>query len=116
MIFLNAFLIGGAICALGELIKELFKLTNAHITGLFVFIGAFLDINNIYDKLIDISGAGAMLPITSFGHSLADASYTALNSNGIMGMLTGIFDKTAGGIGFVILLSFLLAIIFKPKS
>lgn len=116
MIFLNSFLIGGAICALGELIKELFKLTNAHVTGLFVFLGACLDINNTYDKIIDISGAGAMLPITSFGHSLADASYKGLNESGLLAMFTSIFDKTAGGIGFVILISFLFAIIFKPKS
>lgn len=116
MIFFNAFLIGGAICALGELIKDLFKLTNAHITGFFVFIGAFLDINNIYDRIVEISGAGAMLPITSFGHALADASYKGLNESGLLGMFTAVFDKTAGGIGFVILISFLFAIIFKPKS
>ena len=116
MIFLNSFLIGGAICALGEIIKELFKLTNAHITGLFVFLGAFLDINNTYDRLISISGAGAMLPITSFGHLLIHGGMMRANEMGFIGLAMGMFDLTASGITSAIFFAFVFSLFMRPKD
>ncbi len=116
MIYLLAFLIGGAICGLGQLIKDLCKLTTGHITTLFVALGVLLDTNDFYDNLIDISGAGAILPITSFGHSLAHASYERALKDGFIGIFTGIYDKTAGGIALVLILSLLVGLIFKPKK
>lgn len=116
MNFLCAFLIGGAICGLAEIIKNLFKLTTGHMTVMFVCLGTLLDINHFYEKLIKISGAGALLPITSFGHSLSHASYAKALEVGYIGVFTGMFDKTSGGIAFTILLAVVLALLFKPKS
>lgn len=116
MNFLCAFLIGGAICGLAEIIKNLFKLTTGHMTVMFVCLGTLLDFNHFYEKLIKISGGGALLPITSFGHSLSHASYAKALEVGYIGVFTGMFDKTSGGIAFTILLAVVLALLFKPKS
>lgn len=116
MIYLYAFLIGGFICSVAELIKNFFKLTNGHITVLFVVIGVLLDYNSFYDKLIGIAGAGAMLPITNFGHNLLSASLAKAKEIGFIGIFTGIYDKTSAGIAFTIILSVVIAIIFKPKK
>ena len=70
MIFIKAFIVGGIICAIGQLILDYFKLTPAHITCGFVVVGAALDVFGLYDKLIKFAGAGAQLPIMSFGHSV----------------------------------------------
>ena len=105
MIYLYAFVFGGAICALGEIIKLVFKITNGHITGLFVCIGALLEFFNIYDSIVDLVGAGALLPITSFGHSLAHAAFVGAKDSGIIGLFSNVYDKTSGGISFTILLS-----------
>lgn len=116
MIYIYAFIIGGFICSTAELIKDIFKLTNGHITVLFVVLGTLLDFNNFYDKLINIAGAGAMLPITNFGHNLVSASLAKSKEIGFIGIFTGIYDKTAAGIAFTIILSVVIAIVFKPKK
>ena len=116
MIFLYAFLVGGLICAIGQLIMDKFRLTPGHITVLFVVIGAVLDGFNIYDKLIELAGAGALLPITSFGHSLLHGALEKTKEAGFLGIGMGMFDLTASGITAAILFSFLAGIIFKPKG
>ncbi len=116
MIYLQAFLIGGGICGLAQLIKDKFNLTIGHMTALFVIIGTILDISSIYDTIIQIGGAGALLPITSFGHSLSEAAFLGYKEEGILGIFTNVFNKTAGGISFVFLLSVLFGVIFKPKK
>ncbi len=115
MIYLYAFLIGGAICGLAEILKDFFKLTVGHMTVLFVCLGTLLDINGFYDRLIDVAGAGAMLPITNFGHSLVHSCLEKANEIGYIGIFTGIYGKTSAGIAFTILISVLIALIFKPK-
>ena len=116
MIFLYAFLVGGLICAIGQLIMDKFRLTPGHITVLFVVIGAILDGFNIYDRLIELAGAGALLPITSFGHSLLHGALEKTKDAGFLGIGMGMFDLTASGITAAILFSFLAGIIFKPKG
>mgnify|MGYP006328863011 FL=1 len=116
MIFLYAFLVGGLICAIGQLIMDKFRLTPGHITVLFVVIGAILDGFNIYDRLIELAGAGALLPITSFGHSLLHGALEKTKEAGFLGIGMGMFDLTASGITAAILFSFLAGIIFKPKG
>ncbi|MBQ3253160.1 MAG: SpoVA/SpoVAEb family sporulation membrane protein [Acholeplasmatales bacterium] len=116
MTFLLAFLVGGAICGLAQIIKDITRLTVGHMTSLFVILGVFLDFGNTYDKLIDVAGAGALLPITSFGHSLVDASYSKALDEGFLGIFTGIFEKTAGGIALALTLSVIIGLIFKPKK
>jgi len=111
-----AFLIAGTICVLAQLVFEFTTLTNGHITSLFVVLGAFLDTFGLYDKLIELSGGGAMICITSFGHSLIHAALEKTKEFGALGILTGMFDLTTAGISSVILFSFLAAIIFKPSK
>lgn len=116
MIYFYAFLIGGFICGLAQIIKDIFKFTVGHMTVMFVCIGTLLDFGSFYDRLIKIAGAGALLPITNFGHSLVHASYNKALEDGIIGILTGIYEKTAGGIAYTIIISVLIGLIFKPKK
>lgn len=116
MIFLNAFLVCGSICLIGQLIYDNTKLTAGHITSMFVVIGAALDTFGLYDKLIDFAGMGASLPITSFGHSLVHGALQQAQSDGVIGILLGMFSLTAAGITSAILFAFLVAVVCKPKS
>ncbi len=116
MVFLYAFLIGGLICGIGQLIQDIFKLTPGHITGLFVVFGVLLDSFHLYDKLIDVAEAGALLPITSFGHSLVHSALEAAKADGWLGISGGIFSMTANGIVWAIVLSVIFGLIFKPKG
>ena len=116
MIFLYAFLVGGVICMLAQLVQDFFKLTPGHVTAIFVSLGALLDFFDIYDKLLDFSEAGAMLPITNFGHSLAHSAYeSAINTN-YFGILTGMFSKVTAGIVLAIVLSVVAALVSKPRN
>lgn len=116
MIFIKAFIVGGLICALGQLLLDYFKLTPAHITCGFVVVGAALDVFNLYDKLIKFAGAGAQLPIMSFGHSVIHGALEKSEQLGFMGIGMGMFDLTAAGITAGILFAFLTALVFKPKG
>lgn len=116
MNYIMAFLFSGLICFIAQMIYDNTKLTPGHITSLFVVIGSFLDLFHIYDKLIKIFHAGALIPITSFGHSLMHGALAATKEYGIFGIAMGMFDLTAAGISAAILFSFLVAIFFKPKS
>ena len=79
-------------------------------------LGAVLEFFDIYDKLIKFSGAGALLPITSFGHSLADGAYNKAVETNFLGIFTGMFNNVSAGITFAIVLSVLTAVFFKPKE
>ena len=116
MIYINSFVFCGFVCLIGQLILDHTKLSAGHITSLFVVIGAALDTFNIYDKIIAYVGAGAMIPITSFGHSLIHGAIASARDNGVMGLLFGMFDLTASGITSTIVFSFIFSFIFKPKS
>ncbi|MBQ8293130.1 MAG: stage V sporulation protein AE [Bacilli bacterium] len=116
MNFLMAFLIGGLICAFAQILMDVFKLLPIYITVLFVCAGSFLEAFNLYDKLIEIGHAGAMVPISSFGHSLTHAALEASVNDGYIGMLLGIFDLTAPGISAAILFAFIMSLVFKPKG
>ena len=116
MIYLNAFLFCAFICLIGQIILDHTSLTAGHVTTIFVVIGAFLDIFSIYDKFILFAGGGAMVPITSFGHSLIHGAMESASENGFIGLLMGMFDLTASGITAAIVFSFLLSFIFKPKD
>lgn len=116
MSLLYAFLIGGAICAIAQILMDVCKLLPVHITAIFVFFGALLDFNFIYDKLVDFAGAGAFIPISSFGHSLLHGALEEASKVGFIGIFTGIFNQTASGIMAAITFSFFVALIFKPKG
>ena len=116
MIYFNSFIFCGLVCLIGQLILDNTKLSAGHITSLFVVIGAALDTFNIYDQIINHVGAGAMIPITSFGHSLIHGALAKASDMGIMGILMGMFDLTASGITAAIVFTFVFALFFKPKN
>ena len=116
MIYINSFLFCGFVCLLASIILDNTKFTPGHITSLFVIIGSFLDVFNIYDKIIEWAGGGALVPITSFGHLLIHGAMSGVEDKGFMSLFTGMFNLTASGIIAVIVFSFYLSLIFKPKD
>ena len=116
MIYIYSFLFCGLICLIGQLILDNTKLTAGHITSLFVVIGAFLDTFGIYDKIIMYVGGGAMVPITSFGHSLIHGALEKAQDFGLIGLLMGMFDLTATGITAAIIFTFIFSLFFKARD
>lgn len=116
MIFLYAFLVGGLICLVAQLCMDVLKLLPIHVVVLFVVLGSIFEMFGLYDMLIEFSGAGAMLPISSFGHSLTHSAIETATQNGILGLFTGIFDLTASGISAAIFFAFMVAIATRPKG
>ncbi len=116
IIYLYSFLFAGFVSLVGQIILDNTKLSAGHITSIFVVLGAFLDCFSFYDKIILYVGGGALVPITSFGHSLIHGALAKANEMGFMGLMMGMFDLTASGITAAILFSFLLLLIFKPRD
>ncbi len=116
MDLLWAGLIGGVICIIGQLLMDVCKLTPAHTMTILVVAGAVLGAFGLYQPLIDLSGAGATTPISSFGNSLVQGALAEANSVGILGVITGIFEITSAGISSAILFAFFSALVFKPKG
>ncbi|MFZ5968660.1 MAG: stage V sporulation protein AE [Bacillota bacterium] len=114
--FIWAFIIGGAICVIGQIMMDVFKLTPAHTTTTMVVVGAILGGLGLYEPLIKFAGAGASVPITSFGNSLVKGALAEAQKTGIVGVLTGIFEVTSAGISSAIIFAFLAALIFRPKG
>ena len=116
MLFINSFLFRGFVCMTSQIILDNTKLTPGHITSILVVVGALLDSFSFYDYIIKVVGGGAMVPITSFGHSLIHGVLAKANSLGVVGILMGMFDLTATGITAAIIFSFIFALIFKPRN
>lgn len=116
MLLLKSFLFCGIVCMIAQIILDNTKLSPGHITSIFVVLGAFLDSFSFYDKIIKSVGGGALLPITSFGHSLIHGALAKANEYGIIGILMGMFDLTATGITAAIIFAFVFSLIFKPKN
>lgn len=116
MIYLYSFLFAGVICAIAQLILDNTKLTPGHVTVIFVVLGAFLDVFNVYDKLVLYFGGGALVPITSFGHMLTHGAIHGYIDDGFMGLFVGTFDLTSAGICASIIIAFYLSLIFKPRD
>ena len=116
MIYFNSFIFAGLVCLIGQIILDNTKFTPGHITSIFVVVGSFLDVFNIYDKIVLWAGGGALVPITSFGHLLIHGAMDTLNNYGPMGLFTGMFDLTSAGIVSAIIFSFIFGIIFKAKD
>ncbi|MGM9550637.1 MAG: stage V sporulation protein AE [Clostridia bacterium] len=115
MDYLWAFLIGGGICAIGQILIDKTKLTPARILTGFVCAGVFLSLIGVYDYLVEIAGAGATVPLTGFGHNLFTGVKQGIEDNGILGLLTGQLTAAAGGLGAVIVFALLAALVSKPK-
>ena len=115
MQFLYAFLVGGLICAIAQLLLDTTKLTMARILVLYVVLGVILTAIGLYDPIVKFAGAGATVPIIGFGYSLAKGVVKGVNEIGIMGVLTGGLTATAAGVAASILFGYLFALISKPK-
>ncbi|ASS76720.1 stage V sporulation protein AE [Tumebacillus algifaecis] len=116
MIFLWAFLVGGAICVIGQFLMDVMKLTPAHTMSTLVVTGAILGGLELYDPLVKIAGAGASVPITSFGNALVHGALQEAQKDGWVGVLTGIFEVTSAGISAAIVFGFLGALVFRPRG
>lgn len=113
--YLKAFVVGGLICVIGELLLMRTKLTSSRILVLFVVLGVGLTAIGVYKPLVDFAGAGATVPLTGFGYSLAMGAIQGAQKNGLFGALIGGISATAAGITAAIVFGFLNALIFKPK-
>ena len=116
MEYINAFWVGGVICAIAQILIDKTKLTPGRILVMFVVIGAVLGGIGIYDKIIDYAGAGATIPLVGFGNLLAQGAIKGVQQDGILGILTGGAKAAAGGISASIVFGFIIALICSPKS
>ena len=116
MDYLKAFLVGGLICFLGQVLIDKTKLTPARILVSYVVVGVFLGAIGVYKPLAEFAGAGATVPLTGFGYTLAKGVKEAINQHGFLGIFTGGLKATAGGIATAIFAGLLASLIFKAKD
>lgn len=113
---LKAFVVGGVICVIGQLLIDCTKLTPARILVSYVVSGVILTGIGLYGSVVDFAGAGATVPLTGFGYSLAKGVEKAVNEYGLVGALTGGLTATAAGITAAIVMGLLMSLIFKSKD
>ena len=116
LIYGKAFVVGGLICVIGQILMQTTKLTSARILVLFVVSGAILTGLGVYKPLVDFAGAGATVPLTGFGYLLAMGAIEGVNKYGLIGALCGGVAKAAAGISAAVLFGLLNALIFKPHA
>jgi len=116
MDYLKAFLVGGVLCLIGQLLIDKTKLTPARILVCYVVCGVFLYAVGIYGPLADFAGAGASVPLTGFGYTLAKGVQEAVNEQGLLGVFTGGLKATAGGITAAVVGGLLVSFLFKAKD
>ena len=116
MKLIYAFLVSGIFCAISQIILDNFKITPGHVTSLFTIIGSILSFFGIYDKLIELSGAGATVLISNFGHILYTGALEGFKDEGILGLFTGLLSKSSSAITSAVIFAFIFTIIFKPKN
>lgn len=116
MDYIKAFIIGGLFCVIGQILIDKTKLTPARILVSYVVIGVFLGAVGIYKPLVDFAGAGATVPLTGFGYSLAKGVKEAVKQDGFLGIFTGGLKATAGGITTAVFCGLLASLIFKAKD
>ena len=116
MDYRKAFLVGGAICVVGQLLIDLTNLTPARILVVFVVAGAILSGLGLYQPLVDFAGAGATTPLTGFGHALVKGASDAVKKEGVIGAFTGGITATAAGVSVALTFGYLVALVFKPKT
>lgn len=116
MNYLYAFLVGGVLCLIGQVLIDYTKLTPARILTGYVVAGVILSGFGIYSRIVDFAGAGATVPLTGFGHSLAQGVKRAVDSDGFIGIITGGLTATAAGISTALFSGLLMAVLFKSKE
>lgn len=116
MEYIKAFVVGGLICVIGQILMDKTKLTPARVLVIFVTSGVILQGLGLYQKLVDIGGAGATVPLPGFGYALAKGAIKAVKESGIIGAFTGGVTATAGGITGAIFFGYMMAVLFNPRS
>ncbi|MBR5320921.1 MAG: stage V sporulation protein AE [Clostridia bacterium] len=116
MIFLKAFLVGGLICVIGQLLIDWTKLTPARILVSFVVIGVILGGLGVYEPLVEFAGAGATVPLVGFGNTLVQGTKDAIREDGALGIITGPLTSASVGITVAMVCGLVVAFITKPKS
>lgn len=118
MDYFLAFIVGGAFCVIGQLLMDLtsYKFTPAHVLVTFVTAGAVISALGLYQPLVDLAGAGATVPLTGFGHLLAQGAINGVNQKGILGAFSGGVTAAAAGITAAVVFSYLAALTFKPRG
>ena len=116
MDYLKAFLVGGVICVIGQVLIDKTKLTPARILVSYVVIGVLLGAVGIYGKLVDFAGAGASVPLTGFGYTLANGVREAVDQHGFLGIFLGGLKAAAGGITAAILSGLIVSLVFRDKD
>ena len=113
--FVRAFLVGGALCAIAQILIDKTKLTPARILVFYVVSGVILGAVGLYKPLVDFAGAGATVPLTGFGYLISEGIREAVDKQGLLGALTGAFTAAAGGISAALIFGYLAAVVFKGK-
>ncbi len=116
MEYLKAFLVGGFFCLIGQILIDKTKLTPARILVSYVVIGVYLGAIGVYKPLVEFAGAGATVPLTGFGYSIAKGVKEAISQDGFLGIFTGGLKATAGGITAAIMAGLLASFLFKAKD
>ena len=116
MDYVWCFLCGGLLCLIGQVLIDLTKLTPARILTGYVVAGVILQAVGLYQPLVDWAGAGATVPLTGFGYSLAKGVAKAVGEQGLLGVITGGLTATAGGIAAAVVFGLLMAILCKPRE
>ena len=116
MEYLKAFLVGGLLCLIGQVLIDTTRLTPARILTAYVVAGVALGGVGVYEAVVEFGGAGATVPLTGFGYKLAKGVREAVDRDGLLGALTGGFQAAAGGVAAAVFFGFLAALLFKPKD
>lgn len=116
MDYISAFVVGGILCVIGQLLIDLTKLTPARILVIYVVTGTILTVLGLYEPIVKIGKCGATIPLTGFGYSLGKGVIKGIEERGLLGAFTGGITATSGGIAAAIFFGFLIALIFKPKE
>ena len=116
MDYIKAFLVGGILCLIGQVLIDKTKLTPAKILVSYVMIGVLLGGLGLYEKLVDFAGAGATVPLTGFGNTIAKGVREAIQKDGFLGIFTGGLQASAGGITAAMISGLLISILFKPRD
>jgi stage V sporulation protein AE len=116
LVYLNAFIVGGIICVIGQILIDKTKMTVSRILVLFVTSGAILTALGVYQWVVNVGGAGATIPLTGFGYSLAKGAFRDVDQLGILGAFTGGIKAAAAGISAAVFFGYLASVAFKPKA
>ena len=116
MEYIKAFVVGGTLCLIAQVLIDYFKIQTPYIMVTYVTSGVILTFLGIYEKIVEIGGSGATVPIIGFGYSLANGVIKAIEEEGIRGVFLGGTTATSGGIAAAIFFGYTMAIIFTPKT